>query len=50
MQEVARPGIVGGLFFNENAVHQRRGLGKRRMLKGMTARASGMGHRVVIGA
>ncbi len=43
MQEVARPGIVGRLFFNENAVHQRRGLGKRGMLKGVTARASGMG-------
>ena len=43
VQEVARLGIVGGLFFNENAVHQRRGFGKRRMLKNGTARASGMG-------
>ena len=43
MQEVARLGIVGGFFFNENTVHQRRGFGKRRMLKNGTARASGMG-------
>ena len=43
MQEVARLGVVGGFFFNENAVHQRRGFGKRRMLKNRTARASGMG-------
>mgnify|MGYP006993441971 CR=1 FL=1 len=43
MEEMARLGVVGGQLFDKNAVHQRRGLGKRRMLKGVTARASGMG-------
>ena len=43
VQEVARLGVVGGLFFDENAVHQQRGLGKRGMLGHGPARASGMG-------
>ncbi len=42
VQQVVRLGTVGGLFFNKNAVHQRRGLGKRAMLGQPNARASGM--------
>jgi hypothetical protein len=46
MQEVARLGVVGGLFFDKNAVHQQRGLGKRWMLRNGAARARGMPHAV----
>jgi hypothetical protein len=46
MQEVARLGVVGGLFFDKNAVHQQRGFGKRWMLRNGAARARGMPHAV----
>ena len=43
MEEVAGLGVVGGLFFNENLVHQRQCLGKLRMLNQPATRARGMG-------
>ena len=42
VEELARTGIVVGLFFNENAVHQGRCCERHWMLGAATARASGM--------